>query len=74
MAGLRTRYGEAGLERGGGGGGGGFGPGMDANDLFSAFFGGVDLNEVFAQQGMGGGGVQFRTMGPGRARIDRMGV
>ena len=46
-----ARYGEAGLERGGGGGGGGFGPGVDANDLFSAFFGGVDLNEVFAQQG-----------------------
>jgi DnaJ family protein B protein 4 len=55
------RYGESGLEGHGGGGG----PGVDPHDLFSAFFGGGGLEEMFAQAQHGGGGVRFATMGPG---------
>ncbi|KAF4731600.1 DnaJ sub B member 9 [Perkinsus olseni] len=66
------RYGSDGPQMQAGGGPGGFGAQhIDPNDLFRAFFGGADMDDIFGGRvggGMGGpmgGGVHFTSFGPG---------
>lgn len=62
------RYGAEGLrQRSGGGGGGNFHGAVDPNDIFRAFFGDGDFDNIFAQAAGGrrGGPVQFQTFNMG---------
>ncbi|EER10796.1 heat shock 40 kDa protein, putative [Perkinsus marinus ATCC 50983] len=66
------QYGSDGPQMQAGGGPGGFGgQHIDPNDLFRAFFGGADMEDIFGGRvrgGMGGpmgGGVHYTSFGPG---------